>query len=55
MADGDQVELLKTGNLRIEISFAKPLPDPIHIIVLGELDGMIEIDKSRRVLTDFTS
>ena len=55
MADGDQVELLKTGNLRIEISFSKPLPDPIHVIVLGELDGMIEIDKSRRVLTDFTS
>lgn len=55
MADGDQVELLKTGNLRIEISFAKPLPEPIHVIVLGELDGMIEIDKSRRVLTDFTS
>ena len=53
MADGDRVELLKSGSLRLEVGFAKPLPDPVHIIVYGELDGTIEIDRARQVITDF--
>ena len=43
----------RVGSLRLEIGFEKPLPEPIHIICLGESDGMIQIDKARQVLTDF--
>jgi len=38
-----------------EIGFSQPLPEPAHIIVYGELDGMIEIDRSRQIITDFTT
>ena len=55
MTDGDMIEPLKTGSLRIEIGFGRPLPNPVHILVYGQFDGMIEIDKAKQVLTDFTS
>ena len=55
LAGGDMVEIPKATNIRLEINFAKPLPQPAHIIVYGELDGVIEIDRSRQVITDFTT
>ena len=55
LLDGDVTELNRAGNLRLELGFAKPLPEPVHIVVLGELDGMIEVDRSRQVLTDYTA
>ena len=55
MTDGDMVEPLKTGSLRLEIGFSKPLEKPIHVLTYGQFDGMIEIDKARQVLTDFTA
>ena len=54
MLDGNQFELLKSGALRLEIKFGTPLPHPATVIVYGELDAMIQIDRSRQVLTDFT-
>lgn len=53
VVDGSAVEMPRVGSLRLEIGFKKPLPEPIHIICLGECDGMIQIDKARQVLTDF--
>ena len=52
--DGNQIELIRSGNLRLELKFAKALTAPIHVIVYGELDSIIEINNSRQVLTDFT-
>ncbi len=53
--DGEQVELLKSGSLRLELKFEAELPNPVHVIVYGMLDGMIEIDKSRQVIADFAT
>ena len=55
LLDADVTELTRPGNLRLELGFGKPLPEPVHIVVLGELDGMIEVDRSRQVLTDYTA
>lgn len=51
--DGGQVELLRSGSLRLEFKFGTALVEPLHVVVLGELDGLLEIDKSRQILTDF--
>ena len=51
--DGDQCELIKSGNLRLEIKFAEALPHPIHAIVYGELDSLLEITAARDVIADF--
>ena len=53
LLDGNVIEPIRTGSLRLEVGFAKPLQEPIHAIVYGELDGMIEIDRARQVITDF--
>lgn len=51
--DGDQVELLKSGSLRVELKFETELLQPVHVLVYGTLDSMIEIDRSRQVIADF--
>ncbi|KAL8584804.1 hypothetical protein ACOMHN_037509 [Nucella lapillus] len=53
LVDGEQFELVKSAPLRLELKFAKALPNPVVILIYGELDGFIEVDKSRHVLTDF--
>ena len=53
--DGDQVELIKSGNLRLELKFASPLKKPIHCMVYGELDSIIEITHNREVITDYSA
>ncbi|GFR61129.1 hypothetical protein ElyMa_001838200 [Elysia marginata] len=52
--DGNQVELIRSGSLRLELKFSEALAQPIHVIIYGEADSIIEIDKSRQILTDFT-
>ena len=41
------------GNIRVELKFRKPLPDPITCIVYLEFDNSVRIDYSRNVSTDF--
>ncbi|KAL8589477.1 hypothetical protein ACOMHN_061688 [Nucella lapillus] len=53
LVDGEQFELVKSAPLRLELKFAKALPNPVVVLVYGELDGLIEVYKSRQVLTDF--
>ncbi|XP_005101436.1 uncharacterized protein F54H12.2-like [Aplysia californica] len=53
--DGDQIELIRSGSLRLELKFAKPLQEPIHVLMYGEVDSLIEIGRNREVVTDFTA
>ena len=55
LSNGESFNLIKHGNLRIEIQFATALPDPINVLVYGEFDALIEIDNSRNILYDYTS
>ncbi|KAK7095591.1 hypothetical protein V1264_005919 [Littorina saxatilis] len=48
-------ELIKEGNVRLEMHFAKALPRTINIIVDAEFDNIIEIDRSRNVLFDYSA
>ncbi|KAL8591844.1 hypothetical protein ACOMHN_044340 [Nucella lapillus] len=53
LVDGEQFELVKSAPLRLELKLAKALPNPVVVIVYGELDELIKVDKSRQVLTNF--
>ena len=53
--DGPQSELIKSGALRVELKFKKALAQAVHVLVYGELDSLLEIDRSRQILTDFTA
>jgi hypothetical protein len=41
------------GNIRVELRFAKPLPDPVTCLFYLEFDNTISIDKLRTVTKDF--
>ena len=53
--DGGHFNLVRQGNLRLEIHFAKPLPDTICVIVYAEFDNIIEVDRSRNVIFDYAA
>ena len=48
-------ELIKHGNLRIEIHFAQPTPRTLTTIVFAEHDNLLEIDRDRNVAFDYTA
>lgn len=40
---------MHSGNTKLELKFAKPLPDPITVIAYAKIPAMVEIDKVRSV------
>ena len=53
LSDGCHLNLVKQGNLRLELQFDVPLPNTINCLVLSESQGLIQIDKHRNVIYDF--
>lgn len=47
--------IIKSGTLRAEIRFAEPLKKTITLIVFAEFDNIIEIDKHRNIIIDYSS
>ena len=45
----------KSGPMRLELKFAKPLPNTINVILLAEFENTISVNKSRSILFDYTS
>lgn len=45
--------LIKKGTIRLELKFSQALAGPVNVIVYGEFDSVIKIDKNRSVITDF--
>ena len=52
--DDELFELVKSGALRMELKFSAPLPNSVTVVVWAEMDSIIEIDRTRQVLTDFS-
>ena len=50
---GHHFSVAKTGNLRIEIGFDSPLTFTGNLIVYAEFENVIEIDKDRKVTSDY--
>ena len=53
--DSGHFHLVKTGNLRLELHFQRPLEETINVIVYGEFDNVIEVDRARNVLFDYST
>lgn len=54
-ASENHLSLPRQGSLRIDIQFAKALAEPISIILFAEFDNIIEIDKDRNIILDYSS
>ena len=48
-------ELIKHGNIRIEIHFATATARTLTVIVFAETDNLLEIDQDRNVTFDYTA
>ena len=47
--------LIKSGNLKLEMHFAEALAKTINVVVYAEFDNVIEIDRHRQILFDYST
>ena len=55
LSNGENFNLIKQGNLRVEAQLATPLAQTVNFMVYGEFDSLIEIDHSRNILFDYAN
>ncbi|XP_071489536.1 uncharacterized protein F54H12.2-like [Diadema antillarum] len=53
LSDGCHLNLIKQGNLRLELQFDVAIPNTVNCIVYSEGQGLIQIDKSRNIIYDY--
>jgi len=51
----DHLNLIRQGNLRVELRFSQALTTSVNCIILAEFDNILEVDKDRNVIYDYTS
>ncbi len=51
--DGCCFHLSRKGNLRIEMHFATALEHTVNIVVYGEFEAVLEIDKGRNIIYNY--
>ena len=53
MCSGEHLNLIKSGNVRIDLKFSEALPNPVCCVVYMEYEGLLEINKARNIAVDF--
>ena len=51
--DGGCFHLIRKGNLRIEMHFATALEQTVNVVVYGEFEAVLEIDKGRNIIYNY--
>ena len=51
--DGAHFNLVQKGNLRVEMHVGQPLQQTINVVVYGEFETVVGIDRSRNVVYDY--
>ncbi|XP_041361916.1 uncharacterized protein F54H12.2-like [Gigantopelta aegis] len=46
----NQIDLIKRGNLRLDLHFAKALPETVNCLVYSEDNVLLEVDQARNIL-----
>ena len=55
MAEEGHFNLAKEGSVRVDMKFTTALPNTINVIVYAEFENVIEIDRNRNVVFDYTN
>jgi hypothetical protein len=53
MCNSEHVNLIKSGNLRIELKFKEALPTAVQCVIYMEYESILEINKARNAMIDF--
>ena len=51
---GGHLNLVRHGNLRLDIHFSNPLDKTINVIIYAEFNNILEIDQARNIIFDYT-
>ena len=51
----DDFQLIKQGSLQLEMHFKNALSTTINVVVYAEFDNIIQVDKARNILHDYSS
>lgn len=54
-ASDSHLSIPRQGSVRLDLVFAKPLPEAITVILYAEFDNIIEIDRDRNIFIDYSS
>ena len=52
--EDDHFNLVKLGNVRLVLKFADAVAETVTVITFAEFDNVIELDRDRDVLVDFS-
>ena len=55
LSEGGHFNLIKQGNVRLEMRFAAALEKTINVICYAEFENVIQIDRTRNVLFDYSA
>ena len=53
LAEEGHFNLMKHGNVRLDLKFLVGLPNTINVIAYAEFESVLEIDKSRNIIIDY--
>ena len=53
LAEEGHFNLIKHGNVRLDLKFGTALPNTINVIAYAEFESVFEIDKSRNIIIDY--
>jgi hypothetical protein len=55
LSDNAHFNLIKQGSLRVEMHFAEALQRTINVVVYAEFESVIQIDRNRNVMFDYSA
>lgn len=55
LSSSEHFNPVQTGNVRLSIQFAQALPHTVTCLVYAEFENLIEVDKSRNIIFDFST
>lgn len=55
LAEDTHFNLSKNGNVRLLLKFATALARAVSVVVFGEFENVVEIDRNRNIIYDFSS
>jgi hypothetical protein len=55
LAEHDHLNLTKEGTVRLDAKFRVALPNTINVIVYAEFESIIEIDRNKNILCDYSN
>ena len=52
MSEDGHFNLIRDGSFRLEVKFAKPLPNTVNVIIYAEFEHVLEILRNREILLE---